>query len=120
MKILWNNFKVAFAMYSKIPMPAADWDKESMQYAMCFFPWVGLAVGILEFLFWKILEFLGAGSLFRAAVLVLIPVLVTGGIHLDGYLDTMDALSSWREKERRLEILKDSHAGAFAVIMGCV
>ena len=120
MKILWNNFKVAFAMYSKIPMPAADWDKESMQYAMCFFPWVGLAVGILEFLFWKILEFLGAGSLFRAAGLVLIPVLVTGGIHLDGYLDTMDALSSWREKERRLEILKDSHAGAFAVIMGCV
>ena len=42
------------------------------------------------------------------------------GIHLDGYLDTMDALSSWREKQRRLEILKDPHAGAFAIIMGCL
>lgn len=55
----------------------------------------------------------------RAAGFLLIPVLVTGGIHLDGYLDTVDALSSWQPKERKLEILKDSHAGAFAIIMGC-
>ena len=39
---------------------------------------------------------------------------------MDGLLDTADALSSWQERERRLEILKDSHAGAFAVITGCV
>lgn len=120
MKMVWNNFKVAFAMYSKIPMPAADWNRDSMKYAMCFFPWIGLAVGILEMIFWKALTFLSAGSIFRAAVMVVLPILVTGGIHLDGYLDTMDALSSWREKERRLEILKDSHAGAFAIIMGGV
>ena len=65
MKMLWNNFKVAFAMYSKIPMPAADWDKESMKYAMCFFPWIGLVIGLLEFVCWKVLEFLSAGELFR-------------------------------------------------------
>ena len=35
--------------------------------------------------------------------------MVTGGIHVDGLLDTSDALSSWQERERRLEILKDSH-----------
>ena len=53
-------------------------------------------------------------------VFVLIPpVLVTGGIHLDGFLDTADALSSWQPWEKKLEILKDSHAGAFAIIMGC-
>jgi adenosylcobinamide-GDP ribazoletransferase len=46
-------------------------------------------------------------------------VLVTGGIHVDGLLDTADALSSWQERARRLEILKDSHAGAFAVITAC-
>ena len=50
---------------------------------------------------------------------MLIPVLVTGGIHLDGLLDTADALSSWQPMERRLEILKDSHAGAFAIIVCC-
>ena len=57
---------------------------------------------------------------FTAVVLVLVPVIVTGGIHVDGLLDTSDALSSWRDREKRLEILKDSHAGAFAVITACV
>lgn len=107
-------------MYSKIPMPPADWEKENMKYALCFFPWVGLAVGAISAgIFW-LLQKLGAGNVLRAAVITAIPVFVTGGIHLDGYLDTMDALSSWREKQRRLEILKDPHAGAFAIIMGCM
>ena len=113
MKTIWNNFKVAFAMYSKIPMPPADWEKENMKYALCFFPWVGLAVGAVSAVLFWLLQQIGAGSMLRAAVLTAVPVLVTGGIHLDGYLDTMDALSSWREKQRRLEILKDPHAGAF-------
>ena len=43
MKSLINSFVVAFSMYSKIPMPRADWTKENMKYSMCFFPWVGLA-----------------------------------------------------------------------------
>ena len=120
MKTIWNNFKVAFAMYSKIPMPPADWEKENMKYALCFFPWVGLAVGAVSAVLFWLQQQIGAGSMLRAAVLTAVPVLVTGGIHLDGYLDTMDALSSWREKQRRLEILKDPHAGAFAIIMGCL
>lgn len=45
---------------------------------------------------------------------------VTGGIHLDGYCDTVDALSSHASKEKKLAILKDSNAGAFAVIWCCV
>lgn len=97
MKTIWNNFKVAFAMYSKIPMPPADWEKENMKYALCFFPWVGLAVGAVSAVLFWLLQQIGAGSMLRAAVLTAVPVLVTGGIHLDGYLDTMDALSSWRE-----------------------
>lgn len=59
---------------------------------------------------------LGLTSAFYTIILVLIPWLITGGIHLDGFLDTVDAMSSYRERERRLEILKDPNAGAFAVI----
>ena len=118
MKSLWNSFVVAFSMYSKIPMPRADWNRENMKYSMCFFPWVGLVIGALEFGWFHFAVWLELGVIFRSAVLVLIPVAVTGGIHLDGLLDTADAMSSWRERERRLEILKDSHAGAFAVITG--
>ena len=50
---------------------------------------------------------------------VLLPVFITGGIHLDGFMDTSDALASHAPIQKKLEILKDSHAGAFA-ILACV
>ncbi len=120
MKSLWNNFKVAFAMFSKIPMPRADWTKENMKYMFCFFPFIGTVIGALTMLAAYVGFCFDYQPGFVTAVLVLIPVFVTGGIHVDGLLDTSDALSSWQERARRLEILKDSHAGAFAVITAAV
>lgn len=119
MKKVWNSFLIAFSMFSKIPVPKADWDKENMKYMICFFPGIGLVIGLLVWGFGKLCVLADFGALMRAAGFVLIPVMVTGGIHLDGFLDTVDALSSWQPRERKLEILKDSHAGAFAIIMGC-
>lgn len=43
------------------------------------------------------------------------PLLVTGGIHIDGFSDTMDALSSHAERQKKLEIMDDPHIGAFGV-----
>ncbi|MGI6094638.1 MAG: adenosylcobinamide-GDP ribazoletransferase [Lachnospiraceae bacterium] len=117
MKRLWNSFKIAMAMYSKIPVPQSDWNKENMRYAMCFFPAVGVVIGVLTWL-WGNFAGHWVGNTLYYVILVLIPVFVTGGIHLDGLLDTADALSSYQERERKLEILKDSHAGAFAIIVG--
>ena len=119
MKKLWNSFKVAFAMFSKIPVPMADWTPDNMKYMFCFFPLIGAVIGALTLLAGYLLGLGQFHPVFSAAVLVMIPVLVTGGIHLDGLLDTSDAMSSWREREKRLEILKDSHAGAFAIIACC-
>lgn len=120
MKSLWNSFKIAFAMFSKIPMPQAEWTKENMKYMFCFFPVIGAVIAAVSLAADWICRMIGLGDEFRTVLLVLVPVLITGGIHVDGLLDTADALSSWQERERRLEILKDSHAGAFAVIAGCV
>lgn len=117
---LWNGFKIAFSMFSKIPMPQAEWTKENMKYMFCFLPLVGAVIGGVSLAVsaaWTRFHFRNG---FAAAVLTVIPVIVTGGLHLDGLLDTADAMSSWRERERRLEILKDSHAGAFAVITAVV
>ena len=61
----------------------------------------------------------GEGTFFYAVVLTLIPVFITGGIHLDGFADTMDAKSSYGDREKKLEILKDPHTGAFAIISLC-
>lgn len=118
MKRLWNSFKIAFAMYSRIPMLRADWTKENMRYVMCFFPLIGVVIGALQY-GWSFLgPALSHGALLVSVGYVVLPVVVTGGIHLDGFLDTADALSSYQPMERRLEILKDSHAGAFAIIVG--
>ncbi len=118
MKIL-ESLIVALSMYSKIPMPQIEWNKENMRYALCFFPAAGAAVGICICLWGWISTFLPMGNAFVTAVFLLIPVVITGGIHLDGLLDTADALSSWQTMERRLEILKDPHAGVFAIIVCC-
>lgn len=119
-KRLWNSFKIAFSMFSKIPMPQADWTEENMKYMLCFFPFIGTAIGVVMLAASWVYQHLGFERAFAAVIFVLIPVIVTGGIHVDGLLDTSDALSSWRDREKRLEILKDSHAGAFAVITACV
>lgn len=115
---LVKSLCIALAMYSRIPVPRVEWTEQDMKYALCFFPVVGVVEGILFTAMWLILERVGFGVLFQAAILTAVPVLVTGGIHVDGFLDTMDALSSWQPKERKLEILKDSHTGAFAIIGG--
>lgn len=109
---------IALAMYSKIPVPKTEWTADGMKYALCFFPVVGIVEGLLFSVLWFLLARVGFGAMFQAAVLTAIPVLITGGIHVDGFLDTMDALSSWQPRERKLEILKDSHTGAFAIIGG--
>ena len=116
MKKFYHSFLIAFSMYSKIPMPQCEWNEENMAYAMCFFPWVGVAIGGVTWLWGTFGARLGLSAACYTVILTLIPWLITGGIHLDGLLDTADAMSSWQERDRRLEILKDSNSGAFAVI----
>lgn len=118
MKKIGNSFIIAFAMYSKIPMPRTEWTKDNMKYAMCFFPVIGAVIGAVILLWNYIQGYAGFGNSFYTVVLMMIPVLITGGIHLDGLLDTSDALSSYKPMDQKLEILKDSHAGAFAIIVG--
>lgn len=115
-----RSLVIAFAMYSKIPMPRVDWKKENMRFVLCFLPLVGAALGLIWFFVFRLLTFIGAGTTARTCLLTALPILLTGGIHVDGYMDTMDALNSWRPREKKLMILEDSHIGAFSVIMTIV
>ena len=81
---------------------------------------IGVVIGAVMYLAGWLLDKTSVGGLFRGVVFTLIPIMITGGIHMDGFMDTMDALGSWGDREKKLEILKDSHAGAFAILgMGC-
>jgi len=112
-----SSMWIAFSTYSRIPVPRVEWSDENRKYTMCFFPLIGAAVGAVVWLWLWLCDVLAIGAFLRGAVGALLPLLVTGGIHMDGLMDTSDALASWQSKERRLEILKDSHTGAFAVIV---
>ena len=113
--IVLQTIAVAFAMFSAVPVPQFAWNEKNMRYALCAFPLVGLLCGAL----WCVCGVLPLPAPARAAGFCLVPVWVTGGIHLDGYADTCDALASYGDREKKLEILKDPHCGAFAVIRLC-
>lgn len=115
-RTLARSLVVAFGCFSKVPMPRVEWDRDSMRYAMVFFPWVALAIGLVLWGWLALCRTASVGVLLRAAGVALAPVAVTGGIHLDGLADVVDAQSSHAELARKREILKDPHTGAFAIV----
>lgn len=110
---------LAFTLYSRIPVPQVQWNEKNMRYCICFLPLVGAVIGAAQFGMFLLLEKTGTGPVLRGTVLAALPVLLSGGIHMDGFMDTCDAIHSWKSREERLRILKDPHTGAFAVL-GCV
>ncbi|MBQ8144761.1 MAG: adenosylcobinamide-GDP ribazoletransferase, partial [Butyricicoccus sp.] len=98
------------------PVPQVRWEKKTMRWALCFLPLIGAVVGLLEWAWLAFALALKLTELLYAVVAALIPIAVTGGIHLDGLTDTCDALCSHADREKKLEILKDPHVGAFGVM----
>jgi adenosylcobinamide-GDP ribazoletransferase len=86
-----------------------------------YFPLVGLVIALIACLLLVIGLALHFPPLVLAALLTVALVWLTGGLHLDGLMDTCDGLFGSSRRERRLEIMRDSHVGAFGVLGGvCV
>lgn len=109
----------AFAMFSAFPTPRVEWNRENLRWMLCAFPLVGAAVGLLCWGWAALAEWLYFPALLQGTGLTLIPVWATGGVHLDGYADTWDALASCAPPEKKREILADPRIGAFAAIHLC-
>lgn len=107
---------MALSTYSILPVPQFRWREETLRWTLCFFPVVGLFCGGVLLLWWELSGLLRVGALLFAVGAVGLPLLLTGGIHMDGFMDTVDALASHQTRERKLDILKDPHCGAFAVL----
>ena len=115
-KRFFKSIIVAFSLYSRIPMPRFQWASDDMKYHLCFFPWVGAVIGLAEY-GWKFAAIsLNIGPVLYYALALAFPLLLTGDFHMDGFMDTMDALHSYQDAAKKREILKDPHVGAFAVI----
>lgn len=115
MKSYLESFLIALSMYSTLPVKCLNWNAKNLRHAMLFFPIVGLLCGGALWLLWTGCQLLDCSAFLFAVLAVLVNVWITGGIHLDGFCDTADALYSRRPMEEKLRILKDPNCGPFAV-----
>ena len=116
MKIYFHAFAMCQSMFCAIPFPGNIWDEKARDKMLLFLPVVGLEIGAIWAVLAWLCNVLNLPVLVKGLIISVYPYLVTGFIHLDGYMDVTDAVKSYRSLERRREILKDSHVGAFAVI----
>lgn len=116
MKIL-ESIVVAFQFLTRLYLPInVEWDTANLRRSLMWFGLVGAFIGVI---------LAGAMTLFNrfdlipavsAIIILLIWIFITGGMHIDGISDMADGFFSMRDKEKTLEIMKDSHVGAFGVI----
>jgi len=108
---------MSLGMFTAIPLPRHIWDDSCLNLVLPCFPLVGVLLGAIWWGFAELLVSSGIHVVLAAAVLTVLPFLLTGFLHLDGYMDTSDAVLSRRPLEDKLRILKDPHLGAFSAIM---
>lgn len=117
MRSEWLEFRTAAGFLTVLPVARdLEMPPERLARSMGFFPAVGLALGLgLVVLNWSL------GALIPRQVLdcllLLILIVLTGALHLDGIADLIDGLAGGRgNQEATLNIMKDSHVGAIAVV----
>lgn len=116
MKIL-ESIVVAFQFLTRLYLPInVEWNTANLRRSLMWFGLVGAFIGVI---------LAGAMTLFNrfdlipavsAIIILIIWIFITGGMHIDGISDMADGFFSMRDKEKTLEIMKDSHVGAFGVI----
>ncbi|MDN3509691.1 MAG: adenosylcobinamide-GDP ribazoletransferase [Candidatus Jettenia sp.] len=111
-----NNFLWALKFLTIIPIDREDRIKpKSMGSVVSWFPTVGLCIGI--FLSTTCLLFyLFFPPRIADALIIVVYIAITGAFHLDGFADTCDGIWGGRNKEKRLEIMKDSRIGSFGAV----
>ncbi|HHY71660.1 MAG TPA: adenosylcobinamide-GDP ribazoletransferase [Bacillus bacterium] len=118
MKQIIDGFLLAVQFITTIPFRGnIPWNSERAKWSVRAFPLIGLIAGILIiFQIYVLREYTPFSDLMISLWILFFGVLFTGGLHLDGWMDMSDAVFSYRDKEKKLEIMNDSRVGAFGVL----
>ncbi|MBU0679787.1 MAG: adenosylcobinamide-GDP ribazoletransferase [Proteobacteria bacterium] len=108
--------RIALSFLTILPFGAGEVRPEDMERSVVFFPAAGLVIGALLTLVAWLGQLVDMGNLALAVVLVGCSAWLSRGLHLDGVADLCDGFGGSFEASRRLEIMKDSHIGAFGVV----
>jgi adenosylcobinamide-GDP ribazoletransferase len=111
-----RGFWIALQFLTRLPTPrVTDMQANDLARSVIWFPAVGLVIGALLALIMRIFQ--GSGSWVAALAVLVVWIIVTGALHLDGLGDVADALGASHGKpERFVAVLGDPHAGSFAVV----
>lgn len=110
---------LAFSFFSILPVPKIIWTDRRLKYVPLSMPLVGSVNGLLAFALFTILSNITISPVLKGIIMTLFFIIYTGALHIDGLMDSADAYFSRQNREKKLEILKDPHAGAFAIITLC-
>jgi adenosylcobinamide-GDP ribazoletransferase len=111
-----RNLRIAFGLMTTLPVRLPDdWSTGDSGRAAAWYPFVGLVIGALTWLAWRAAIWIFP-PLVAGVLALVVWIVLSGGLHLDGLADCCDGLLASTSVERRLEIMKDPHVGAFGVI----
>lgn len=111
-----NSLLLAIQFLTVIPARISRFSEKQLPQAVIYFPFVGLLLGIILAGGSSALFILGFGSWITSVILVILLIILTGGMHLDGLADTVDALASSKTKTEMLAIMRDSRIGTMGVL----
>ncbi|EIT87053.1 cobalamin-5-phosphate synthase CobS [Fictibacillus macauensis ZFHKF-1] len=112
------GFGLALQFLTALPIKASfAWNEQSGKWSLRCYPLVGVILGsLLALQAYGLLHQQTVPLEMVAFYLVTFSVVFTGGLHLDGWMDCSDAFFSYRDRAKRLEIMKDPRTGAFGVL----
>ncbi|KOS68614.1 cobalamin biosynthesis protein CobS [Lysinibacillus contaminans] len=118
MKNIWHSVLLAFQFFTVLPVhKEIPLTKTTITGMFAFLPWVGAIMGgLVAASIYGLTEWTASSEILLAFVVIVLFALFTGGLHLDGFIDMGDAYFSYRDREKRLEILDDPRVGAFGVM----
>ncbi|SFQ95044.1 adenosylcobinamide-GDP ribazoletransferase [Desulfoscipio geothermicus] len=112
------EFLIALQFLTRIPVSVkSNVGSKNIARSMAYFPPVGLLIGGLAAGIHHLLSFVLAGSVCDLIALAFL-IIVTGNMHGDGLMDTVDGFFSGKPREKVLEIMHDSRVGAHGVMAG--
>jgi adenosylcobinamide-GDP ribazoletransferase len=93
-----------------------QWTEKRTARSLFVLPWIGILLGLMFYSFLQLLQYLPISTIVGSILALLLPLVLTGGLHLDGWMDVSDAYFSHQSKEKKLRILSDPHVGSFAIL----
>ncbi len=110
------SFLAALQFLTSIPLPGRrEFRPEELGHSTAYFPAVGLIIGgILVGLYWLLSHVLPVAVV--NVLIIVVMVIITGALHLDGFVDTCDGIAGHKSVEDRWRVMRDSRAGAFGIV----